>query len=336
MQRNTLSDLGLSETDEEAYGYILRHPGVTAKELADALDSPMAEEAIKRLLDLRLIHQKSPDGQVAAYPPVSAMEALIDRQLHDLHERLRRTTACRHVIDTYMDIWLKGPRGQQSDQGQTLGVERLEGIESIRSRLDDLIFFARSEVLCAHPRGPLSPEALADARPRDALLLKRGVVMRSILHTSALSDPLTTTRLREIVAAGAQARVSDSHFDRMLIVDRRKALLPIDPNDTKRGALLVHEPGVVAGSVALFEHIWESAQDLEDVVAGDEEPKTELQEIERKVLTTLCQVDKDEIGARQIGVSVRTYRRHVSDLMRRLGASNRFQAALLARDRGWI
>jgi sugar-specific transcriptional regulator TrmB len=307
--------------------------------VADALDLPAADGVIKRLLDVQLIHQQSSDGPVAAYPPESAMECLIDRQLHDLHERMRRTTACRHVVNTYMDAWTRGAQEQKPDQWQALGVERVEGMANISARLDDLIFFARSEVLCTHPRGPVSPEALADARPRDALLLKRGVVMRTILHTDALSDPLTTARLREIASAGAQTRVSDSPFERMLIVDRRAALVPIDPADTKRGALLVHEPGLVASSVALFERIWEGAQELEDMPADGqdgERSKHELPEIERKVLATLCRVDKDEIGAREIGVSVRTYRRHVGDLMRQLGAGNRFQAALMARDRGWI
>lgn len=35
-------------------------------------------------------------------------------------------------------------------------------------------------------------------------------------------------------------------------------------------------------------------------------------------------------------MSVRTYRRHVADLMQTLGAASRAQAALLARERGWI
>ncbi|MEU2593533.1 helix-turn-helix transcriptional regulator, partial [Streptomyces albidoflavus] len=37
-----------------------------------------------------------------------------------------------------------------------------------------------------------------------------------------------------------------------------------------------------------------------------------------------------------LGVSVRTYRRHVADLMQLLGAASRAQAALLARERGWV
>ncbi len=50
----------------------------------------------------------------------------------------------------------------------------------------------------------------------------------------------------------------------------------------------------------------------------------------------MCQVSKDEIGARALGVSVRTYRRRIADLLTTLNAGNRAQAALAARERGWI
>ncbi|WP_162793359.1 MULTISPECIES: hypothetical protein [Streptomyces] len=45
---------------------------------------------------------------------------------------------------------------------------------------------------------------------------------------------------------------------------------------------------------------------------------------------------KDEVGARQLGMSARTYPRHVADRLRTLGASSRPTAALLARERGCI
>jgi DNA-binding NarL/FixJ family response regulator len=37
-----------------------------------------------------------------------------------------------------------------------------------------------------------------------------------------------------------------------------------------------------------------------------------------------------------MGVSVRTYRRRIAELLAALGAGNRAQAALIARERGWI
>lgn len=70
--------------------------------------------------------------------------------------------------------------------------------------------------------------------------------------------------------------------------------------------------------------------------AAGQHGESPLSEMERRVLLAMCTVGKDEAGARELGVSVRTYRRHVADLMQLLGAASRAQAALLARERGWV
>ncbi|WP_442816546.1 helix-turn-helix domain-containing protein [Streptomyces sp. NBC_01304] len=61
-----------------------------------------------------------------------------------------------------------------------------------------------------------------------------------------------------------------------------------------------------------------------------------LSDTERQVLDILTRTDKDEAAAREMGVSLRTFRRYVADIMLRLGAANRFQAGLLAKEQGWI
>ncbi|MEI5033689.1 DNA-binding response regulator [Streptomyces sp. S1A(2023)] len=113
------------------------------------------------------------------------------------------------------------------------------------------------------------------------------------------------------------------------------------PPDIAGGALLAHRSGLVSSIVSLCERIRDQAAD-DPSWAGD---GTESGEgagaprpsgIERRVLVSMCTVGKDEAGARELGVSVRTYRRHVADLMQTLGAASRAQAALLARERGWI
>jgi len=54
------------------------------------------------------------------------------------------------------------------------------------------------------------------------------------------------------------------------------------------------------------------------------------------LLQLLADGAKDESAARSLGVSVRTVRRMVADLMRRLEARSRFQAGILAKRRGWL
>ncbi|MFJ9108954.1 DNA-binding response regulator [Streptomyces sp. NPDC102283] len=112
------------------------------------------------------------------------------------------------------------------------------------------------------------------------------------------------------------------------------------PPDTSRGALLAHRSGLVSSIVSLCERIWDQADELsragDGTGSGEGAAVPRPSGIERRVLVSMCTVGKDEAGARELGVSVRTYRRHVADLMQTLGAASRAQAALLARERGWI
>ncbi|SBW18549.1 regulatory protein LuxR [Candidatus Protofrankia californiensis] len=57
---------------------------------------------------------------------------------------------------------------------------------------------------------------------------------------------------------------------------------------------------------------------------------------ERLLLQLLSLGAKDEAAARHLGVSVRTVRRMIADLMRRMDARSRFQAGILAAERGWL
>ncbi|MEV7849135.1 hypothetical protein AB0O50_34770 [Streptomyces cyaneofuscatus] len=44
----------------------------------------------------------------------------------------------------------------------------------------------------------------------------------------------------------------------MVIVDRQIALLPVQPDDPRAGALEVRSPSIVTGPHTLFEQVWEN------------------------------------------------------------------------------
>lgn len=97
----------------------------------------------------------------------------------------------------------------------------------------------------------------------------------------------------------------------------------------------MREPGLISQLVIYFESLWKNATDLLTYLSPPaEEPA--LSEMEQRVLAVMATADKDEIAARELDISVRTYRRYVADLMARLGAANRFQAALRAKEENWI
>ncbi|MDT7788025.1 MAG: hypothetical protein QOF58_6444, partial [Pseudonocardiales bacterium] len=89
-------------------------------------------------------------------------------------------------------------------------------------------------------------------------------------------------------------------------------------------------PHLVQGIQSLFEAAWHGATDL----ASYQARFTELGA--REILEQLASGCKDETAARALGVSLRTYRRRVAELMDVLGASSRFQAGARAREAGLL
>ncbi|MCX4969827.1 helix-turn-helix transcriptional regulator [Streptomyces sp. NBC_00654] len=332
MGENEMSVFGVSEAEEEIYRHFLRNPGTSADDLHLLLHSEpqVARACVARLQELGLLHPAGADLRIFPTDPEVSLARLVDLRLHALHQELQRVTRSRHIIDG-----LRAEQGARTPPPQ--GIEQLEGLAQIRNRIDDLAFFARDEILSVEPYTKLSPENIARSRPLDLRCLRRGVRIRNVVARAALQDPPTAAYLRELAAHGASIRVTSDTAERLLVYDRRAALVPLDPRDTARGALLAHRSGLVSNIIALFEKIWDQAEDLaraggQDDAAAD----TGLSGIELRVLMSMCTAGKDESGARELGVSVRTYRRHVADLMQTLGAASRAQAALRARERGWI
>ncbi|MET9396193.1 helix-turn-helix transcriptional regulator [Kitasatospora sp. NPDC002965] len=154
-----------------------------------------------------------------------------------------------------------------------------------------------------------------------------GLTMRKLYTRRALADPESHRRLLRIAASGIEVRISDGPLTReAIIIDRRTAILAGAPVRGVRTYTVVNTPEVVDGVRSLFRATWETATDLADCTPAP----TPLTEQARHILRALAAGHTDETGARLLGVSLRTYRRRVADLMTSLGATSRFQAGLLA------
>lgn len=328
--RRMLEHLGISHNEEQLYRFFLRNPKLGPNEAVSELDirSDEVEYALGGLVHHGLVRSNN-DAQVVAVDPAVAVEKLIETRLGILNDQLRAVSGARSLIPSLFE-------DQQFGQMNAIDadVERIAGIDQTRARLDDLAFFTHRQVLALQPDGPLSPSYIESARPLDLRCLRRGVEMRTIILRDALEDPPTAIYIRELVVHGTQIRTVDRAMERMLIYDQSVAVVPLDPENSSRGAVIIRQPGLVANMVELFERIWSDAR-VPDF-GGASEDDAEPNEVEKQVLTMLAHTSKDEIAAREMGMSVRTFRRHVADLMLRLGASNRFQAALLATSHGWI
>ncbi|WP_326658888.1 helix-turn-helix transcriptional regulator [Streptomyces canus] len=345
MPQANLQFLNVEPDDEETYRLLLRLGGFKETELARQVSNdPPHEDAApdpraihRRLTELGLATE-TPGGLLAPVSPAKAVEGLVERTVGRLRHKLEEEVIRSGIVDSLL---AEHEKSMTSDAGpatstSTGQTQHIEGMAAVRTVIDELTFFTRTENLTTSPTGILSQESIAHARLMDSRILRRGVHMRTILASPALDDPTTMTYLRELTFKGANVRISYDPIERLIICDRAAALTPIDPAHTSKGAILTRDPGLVAALVSLFERMWQTAHDLPTSDDGEVEKADFASDFERQVLRSLYTAEKDEIGARDLGIAVRTYRKHVASLMQRLGATNRFQAALLAHERGWI
>ena len=157
-----------------------------------------------------------------------------------------------------------------------------------------------------------------------------GMTVRKMYRPGVLLDSGLATHLRRMADGGARIRITEREINETILLDRRIAILAGDRVGGDRCYTVVSSPDLVQGIQSLFEAAWHSATDL----ASYQARFTELGA--REILEQLSSGCKDETAARTLGVSLRTYRRRVAELMDVLGASSRFQAGARAREAGLL
>ena len=193
--------------------------------------------------------------------------------------------------------------------------------EAIGKFLTGLVAEVETEILTAQPQAGRDAETLAAAALRDVAALERGVKIRTLYQHSARRSSVTHQYVAEVTARGAEVRTLDEFFNRMIIVDRRVAIIP--GAEDLRVAVAVREPSVIAYLVDVFERAWERGRPF-----GDRETSM-LKDIavEQRAMTIRMLVEghADPVSAKRLGVSPRTYAGYVADLKTEYDAQTRFQ-----------
>jgi DNA-binding NarL/FixJ family response regulator len=152
--------------------------------------------------------------------------------------------------------------------------------------------------------------------------------------------------VRRLAGYGIRVRLATAPLPQeMNMIDRHTVILaapptPVGPTGAADRMYTVVSGGtLVAGLATLFEASWQAATDLLDLTdpgwdAAAEGAPPRLDADSRAVLGSLRDGLTDEAAARRLGLSLRTYRRRVAELMVRLDARSRFQAGARAGELG--
>lgn len=161
-----------------------------------------------------------------------------------------------------------------------------------------------------------------------ATAVQSGRRVRALYPVRALAEGRPVIQAR--AEAGEEIRLLPDIPTRLLVIGTSHALLPEPLGTTESPRVMVRQRGLVQALVMLFDRMWDDGApvDLELGRTGDD--------ARRFLLQQLASGAQDEQIARRLGLSLRTVRRRVAELMSELGAASRFQAGVEAAKRGWL
>ncbi|GLI01815.1 helix-turn-helix transcriptional regulator [Phytohabitans aurantiacus] len=201
---------------------------------------------------------------------------------------------------------------------------RLPDREARRRRIAELADLERIEHLSMQPEQAFGTEVLAAAAPLDVAALRRGVRMRTLSRPPADGDRSAQHAI-EFGRLGGEYRETAARLpQKLMIFDRRVALLAVDPFDLDRGTWEIDDRATVDSLVRLFARHWSNGVDP----SRNGVPAIVLTSREKAVVALLAQGHTDAASAQQLGMSTRSLTYTLRALMDRLGVDNRFQLGL--------
>ncbi len=322
-----LAMLGISGPEERVYRSLLKQRNATVAETGDALS--LAPAKVQRLLDTletKGLATHSPERPRRYFPvsPDVALRALIV-------QGQKRLEAVEAVVGELQRDMVSGHREEQEQI-----LEVITSHEAERQIFDQMFRLAHDEVLCLQ-KPPMRNSRLDVPSELDAPMQldaqARGVRYRTIADQEFMALPGALDRVREELQADERVRVFPELPFKMVMVDRKMALVPLSLARADGPALLVKPSALLDALCLLFEFIWERSSPLR--LSGSEELTTaeadsEFGVQENELISMLAAGMNDKSIYMELGISRRTHQTRVRELMRSLNARTRFQAGWLA------
>jgi DNA-binding CsgD family transcriptional regulator len=316
--------LGLTPSQDAVYRSLLAWPGSSPERLSSLTGLPAHDVADA----VQVLAERGLAKDLVPVRPDVCLEPVLARAEQELGETRLSLTAARRDLTDLVELYAGGVARSE----RVLEVEHLRGRDEVQRRIDELCDTAERELLaCYGGTAPTGGKPDEDERADVRSMRARGMRLRTIVPPGVYDAPVALAHAEALVELGDEHRVHPAPPVTMLLLDRRVAVVPVDPAASAEGALLLWSATLVHNLLRVFDLLWEQARPL-----ALPEETVPLPERERRLLELLAAGVKDEAIARHLDVSVRTVRRESAALMARLGAGTRFQAGAEAVRRGWL
>ena len=288
--------------------------GAISGDDARIVDGGVHHEAFTFLVDIGLLALDPPTGSYLPVDPATVQSRVVAPMGQRAAELLAEST---DWANTFAELGLAYRRTAPND----LPIVELRGLPNINRFLTAAVGDAQHELLTAQPDGARPAAILEEAIERDQRALQRGVRMRTLYQHSARRSVATREYVEQVIKHGAEVRTLDEFFNRLIVVDRRLAIVPGTEGD--HVAVAIHDAGLVNYLVDIFERYWERARGFTDRELSTEREVAD--DVHNMTVRMLVEGHSDNASAKRMGVSTRTYAGYVASLKADYGVETRFQ-----------
>lgn len=271
-------------------------------------------EAFELLVELGLV-VKSDDGtQWRAVDPAAVQGQVVAPLGQQGAELIAESAHWAKAFGDLSHTWRRSPSAVGGPFAEIRGSQ-------IGNMVSSLVNDAREELLTAQPQYRRAIKQLGEAGAREIAALERGVRLRTLYQHAARRGADTRRYVAAVTAAGAEVRTLDEFFNRLIVVDRRVAIIPT--HESAGAAMVISELSTVSYLVDMFERHWERARPF----TSSETSLMRDIAAEQRAMTIrmLLEGRADPAGAKRLGVSPRTYAAYVADLKAEFEVETRFQ-----------
>lgn len=323
-----LEALGFSSIENHVYELLVTRGRMSLAEVVaagDAAPEPQ-REALDKLVAKGLVRQLAgPEHEFVVAPPEYAIDVLI----------AERMGALRAVRAQAADLAARVREVTQTVDPTQL-IEIVSGEGSVRQLFLQMNKSAKNEILIfdCPPYALDVSQAMPEQTER---LAAGGFHLRTVFERSLLEDPVQVRRIIAGVESGEDARVAPVPI-KLAIVDREWGMLPLlhAGGQTPEAVVIVRRSVLLDSMLALFESVWEHAVEVK-LQTHDELQLAGTAESDLRELAHLMAAGMTDTAiARHLGVSERTIRRRIKDLMAELRVDSRFLAGVRAAERNWL
>jgi hypothetical protein len=321
---SALSVLDFTPDQGELYLSVLLAPDTRLDALAEqrGASAGRLREELSPLVAAGLVELRG--ELVVAAPPEVPLSARIAEEARQLAGRETRLSQLRNLVPVLTAEHLMAG----SPAGEPVEVERVADAES-KVLVRQLSASTTGDLMWLRPNPWETGTGDLDTWVAD--VVRRGRRSRAIYPARALEEAPSV--LRQRAEAGEHVRVLADVPLRLAVMGSAAAVIAEDFGIHDGPKLVLRQSSMIGALTWFFDNLWERAMPVPGLggTSGGERLSAR-----RLLLDQLMAGAKDEQIARTLGLSLRTVRRRVAEVLEELEAVSRFQAGAEAVRRGWL